>query len=119
MNYILPDRFDIYSGDDSLTLPILALDGKGVISVASHLMGNSLKEMVNAFSSGNTTLATEIHLKLLPLFKALFITTNPVPIKAALNMSGWQVGRPRLPLVEASAEEKEKIYQVLGNLKLV
>jgi len=115
---ILPDRFDIYSGDDSLTLPILALGGKGVISVASHLVGNSLKEMVNAFSSGNNTLATEIHLKLLPLFKALFITTNPVPVKAALNMSGWQVGRPRPPLVEATAEEKEKIYKVLGNLKL-
>ena len=116
---ILPDRFALYSGYDSLTLPVLALGGKGVISVASHLVGNSLKEMVNAFISGNTTLAKQIHLKLLPLFKALFITTNPVPIKAALNMSGWQVGIPRLPLVEATAEEKEKIQQVLGNLKLV
>jgi 4-hydroxy-tetrahydrodipicolinate synthase len=116
---ILPTDFDIYSGDDSLTLPVLALGGKGVVSVVSHLVGAPLKEMVNAFISGNIALAKEIHLKLFPLFKGMFVTTNPVPIKAALNMTGWEVGIPRLPLVEATAEEKDAIRQVLESRNLV
>lgn len=115
----LPDNFAIYSGDDSLTLPVLALGGKGVISVVSHLVGERLQEMINAFTSGNTTLATEIHLKLFPLFKGMFITTNPVPVKTALNLQGWQVGAPRPPLVEATATEKESIKNMLESMKLI
>ena len=116
---LLPDHFAIYSGDDSLTLPILALGGKGVISVISHLAGRRIQDMINAFTSGNTTLATEIHLELFPLFKGMFITTNPVPVKAALNLLGWQVGTPRLPLVEATAAEKETIKNLLESMKLI
>jgi 4-hydroxy-tetrahydrodipicolinate synthase len=115
---LLPDRFAIYCGDDSLTLPMLALGGKGVISVASHLVGDRLQELVNAFTSGNTTLANEIHLELFPLFKGLFITTNPVPVKTALNFKGWQVGATRLPLVEATSVEKASIKELLENLNL-
>jgi len=115
---LLPDRFAIYCGDDSLTLPMLALGGKGVISVASHLVGDRLQELVNAFTSGNTTLANEIHLELFPLFKGLFITTNPVPVKTALNLKGWQVGSTRLPLMEATPIEKESIKELLENLNL-
>lgn len=116
---LLSDNFAIYSGDDSLTLPILALGGRGVVSVVSHLAGDRIQEMVNAFTSGNTTLATEIHLELFPLFKGMFITTNPVPVKTALNLLGWQVGLPRLPMVEATASERESIKKVLENLKLL
>ncbi len=116
---LLPDRFEIYSGDDSLTLPILSIGGKGIVSVVSHLVGIRMKEMVNAFISGNITLATEIHLELFPLFKGIFVTTNPVPVKAALNMRGWQVGVPRLPLVEATPAEKESIQRIMESLKLV
>jgi len=116
---LLPDHFVIYSGDDSLTLPILALGGKGVISVISHLAGRRIQDMINAFTSGNTTLATEIHLELFPLFKRMFITTNPVPVKAALNLLGWQVGVPRLPLMEATAAEKETIKNLLESMKLI
>ncbi|MDK2889116.1 MAG: 4-hydroxy-tetrahydrodipicolinate synthase [Thermoanaerobacter sp.] len=116
---LLPDHFAIYSGDDSLTLPILALGGKGVISVVSHLAGRRIQDMINAFTSGNTTLAAEIHLELFPLFKGMFITTNPVPVKAALNLLGWQVGAPRLPLVEATPAEKESIKNLLESMKLV
>lgn len=116
---LLPDRFEIYCGDDSLTLPILSIGGKGVVSVVSHLVGVRMKEMVNAFISGNITLATEIHLELFPLFKGIFVTTNPVPVKAALNIRGWQVGVPRLPLVEATPAEKESIQRVMESLKLV
>ncbi|MCL6634155.1 MAG: 4-hydroxy-tetrahydrodipicolinate synthase [Peptococcaceae bacterium] len=116
---LLPDHFAIYSGDDSLTLPILALGGKGVVSVVSHLAGRRIQEMINAFTSGNTTLATDIHLGLFPLFKGMFITTNPVPVKAALNLLGWDVGGPRLPLVEATAAEKETIKSLLEGAKLI
>ncbi|HAG11686.1 MAG TPA: 4-hydroxy-tetrahydrodipicolinate synthase [Desulfotomaculum sp.] len=114
----LPDHFAIYSGDDSLTLPMLSLGSKGVISVASHIVGPRLKEMINAFLAGNVTLANQIHLELYPVFSGLFITSNPVPVKAALNMLGWQVGPPRLPLVEATPQEKDSIKKMLGQVKM-
>jgi len=116
---ILPEHFAVYSGDDSLTLPILALGGKGVISVASHLVGLRIKEMINAYTSGNTTLATKIHLELMPVFKGMFITTNPAPVKAALNLIGLQVGGLRLPMVETTTAEKESIKALLENMKLL
>jgi 4-hydroxy-tetrahydrodipicolinate synthase len=119
LKILLPAGFTLYSGDDSFTLPMLSLGAKGVISVASHLVGLRLKEMVAAVAAGNINRATQIHLELFPLFKSLFITTNPIPIKAALNLTGWNVGAPRLPLVEASQEEKEKIKGVLTALRII
>lgn len=116
---ILPDDFVIYSGDDSLTLPMMSLGAKGIVSVAAHVVGPQIKEMINAFTSGNITLATQIHLQLYPAFKGLFITTNPVPVKAALNLLGWKVGGPRLPLVEATSAEKETIKGMLAGLNLL
>lgn len=113
------DEFAIYSGDDSLTLPVLALGGKGVISVASHVVGSQIQEMINAYTLGNVTLAAKIHKELFPLFKGFFVTTNPVPVKAALNLLGWQVGTVRLPLVEVTSEEREKIKGLLEGLKLI
>jgi 4-hydroxy-tetrahydrodipicolinate synthase len=107
------DDFLIYSGDDSLTLPILSVGGTGVVSVASHLVGRDIQEMVRAYERGDVRKALALHLRLLPLFKVLFITSNPVPLKAALNMSGFAVGIPRLPLVEATPKEKEQIQAVL------
>lgn len=114
-----PQTFDIYSGDDSLTLPILSVGGRGIVSVASHLVGPDIQEMVHAHERGDARKALQIHLRLFPLFKVLFITTNPVPVKAALNLSGFRVGKPRLPLVEATAKEKEQIQTVLKELALV
>ncbi len=115
----LPDHFAIYSGDDSLTLPMMSLGAKGVVSVAAHVVGPQIKQMVNAFTTGNTTLAAQLHVQLLPIFKGLFITTNPVPVKAAMNLLGWQAGAPRLPLVEATAAEKEAVKGTLKELNLV
>ena len=115
----LPESFEIYSGDDSMTLPMLALGAKGVVSVASHLAGTRIKEMINAFMSSNTTLAMRIHLELMPLFKGLFITTSPAPVKAAMNMTGWQVGGLRLPMVDVTDQEREFISSLLHNMKLV
>ena len=116
---LLPDHFAIYSGDDSLTLPILSLGGTGVVSVASHIIGQRIQEMVNAFSLGNITMAAKIHCSIFPVFKGMFITTNPVPVKNSLNMLGWQVGGPRLPLVDATAEEKDAIKKMLSDANLL
>jgi 4-hydroxy-tetrahydrodipicolinate synthase len=110
--------FRIYSGDDSLTLPILSVGGSGVVSVAAHLVGREISEMVKTYERGDVGKALSIHIRLFPLFKVLFLTTNPVPLKAALNLSGVNVGKPRLPLVEATAKEKEQIQSVLKELAL-
>ncbi len=116
---LTPKDFEIYAGDDSLTLPLLAIGAKGVVSVASHLVGNQLQQMIQAYNAGQVTVASDIHLRLLPLFKALFITTNPIPIKQALKLQGWEVGSTRPPLSEADAEVSEKLEAVLKNLHLI
>ncbi len=116
---LTPPEFAIYSGDDSFTLAILALGGAGVVSVASHLVGKELQQMIQAFEAGKTREATEIHLKLFPLFKVLFCTANPIPLKAALKLQGWEVGSPRSPLVELPSELKQKLEEVLIELSLL
>lgn len=116
---LTPPEFKIYSGDDSLTLPLLAVGGQGVVSVASHLVGDQLQQMIQAFEKGQTTTATQIHIQLLHLFKALFVTTNPIPVKAALNLQGWKVGSTRLPLTDASSEVTQLLKTVLDELNLL
>ncbi len=114
-----PKDFAIYSGDDNLTYPIMERGGIGVISVASHLMGKEIKKMVTLFLEGRKAEAKAIHDRLMPLFDAIFVTTNPIPIKAALEMVGMPVGGLRLPLIEANPKEKEAIRKVLKELGLV
>lgn len=114
-----PEGFLVYSGDDSLTLPLLAVGGVGVVSVASHLVGRDLRRMCEAFFAGQVQEAAKLHHRMLPLFKALFCTTNPVPVKAALNMMGANVGGVRLPLVEANDREKEIIRKALRDYGLL
>jgi 4-hydroxy-tetrahydrodipicolinate synthase len=112
-----PD-FLIYSGDDALTLPFLSIGAHGVISVAAHLVGPQMQQMVKAFLTGDIQQAQVFHQKLLPLFRALFLTTNPIPVKCALELRGWSVGQPRLPLVQASDTLQEQINNVLTTLSL-
>ncbi len=114
-----PDDFGIYSGDDSLTLPMLAVGAQGVISVASHLVGDRLQQMIRAFEQGQSQAATQIHLDLFPLFKALFHVTNPIPVKAALAMQGWSVGGTRLPLADKSENLTQILHSVLSELELL
>jgi 4-hydroxy-tetrahydrodipicolinate synthase len=114
-----PGDFLVYSGDDSMTLPILSVGGYGVISVASHLAGKMIQEMVTSFVTGKVKTARELHLKLFPLYKVLFITTNPVPVKAAVEFIGIKAGAPRLPLVRATEQEVNAIKQVMGELGLL
>lgn len=114
-----PADFFIYSGDDSLTLPTLAVGGCGVVSVASHLVGESIQCMIQAYELGQVKLATDLHIQLLPLFKALFVTTNPVPVKAALTLRGWDVGSVRLPLCAADDSVKAFLADVLQQVSKI
>jgi 4-hydroxy-tetrahydrodipicolinate synthase len=104
-----PEHFLIYSGDDSLTLPYLSVGAVGIVSVASHLVGREIADMIAHFHAGRVEEARRTHLRLFPLFRALFVAPNPVPLKAALEMAGFPVGKPRLPLVEATEKEREQI----------
>lgn len=115
----LKNDFLIYSGDDALLLPMMALGAYGVVSVVSHLVGKQIKEMMEAFISGDHNKALELHLKLSPLFKTMFITTNPIPIKTALALQGHQVGGFRLPLCKATDEEVNIIKNVLHKYDLL
>jgi len=112
------DDFLIWSGNDSDTLPILALGGYGVISIASHLVGNQIREMIDSFVSGKVGEAASIHRRLLPLVNALFIVSNPIPVKYALNHIGFNVGKPRLPLTEPDEEAATIIKDTLKNYKI-
>jgi 4-hydroxy-tetrahydrodipicolinate synthase len=111
------DRLAIYSGDDALTLPMLAVGAVGVVSVASHVAGPQIRELIQAFLAGDHSLALARHEALLPVFQALFCTSNPIPVKAALELSGWPVGAPRLPLVAADSTVRERLSSILAALR--
>ncbi len=113
-----PKGFYVYSGDDSLTLPFLSVGAHGIVSVASHVIGQQMKEMIHLFLNGETQLATAIHLKLHPIFKGLFEcphrVPNPAPVKHALNIHGFSVGGVRLPLLEVTESEGEYIKSLFS-----
>lgn len=108
-----PEDFVIYSGDDSLTLPMLALGAHGVISVASHLYGKEILSMIKNFKTGNVVVAKNMHNKLYPCFRKLFMAPNPVPVKAALAKTGLIQDYVRRPLVELNDFEKAELAAVL------
>ena len=115
----LPNNFTVLSGDDNMTLPLMALGGKGVISVASNIIPKEMHELTQHALNGNFEEARKMHYELLPLFKGIFIETNPIPIKAALAMKGMIKESYRLPMCEMKAENKEKLRQILKNLKII
>jgi 4-hydroxy-tetrahydrodipicolinate synthase len=112
------DGFLVWSGNDNDTFSIIALGGYGIISVASHLVGNQIKEMIDSFISGKVTEAANIHRRLLPLINALFIVSNPIPLKYALNHVGFNVGKLRLPLTEPDEKSAAFIKDTLKNYKI-
>ena len=116
---LTPAEFAIYSGDDSLTLPLMAVGAKGVVSVASHLVGNQLQTMMQSFAAGNVQEALRIHIQLFPLFKALFLTSNPIPLKVALRLLGLDTGIVRSPLVSGDAELEAKLKIVLQQIGIL
>lgn len=110
------EDFMIYSGDDSLTLPMMSLGADGVISVASHIFGNEIKVMIHNFKTGNFNIAKNMQLKLYPAFKKLFMAPNPVPVKAALEKNGLIKSYVRRPLVELTEEQKTELFMVLDSI---
>lgn len=107
------DDFMVYSGDDSLTLPSLAIGSAGVVSVASHIIGNEMQEMIRLFESGKRKAAAKLHRQLVPIMNGLFMTPSPTAVKEALKMKGIDVGHTRLPLVPLTEEEKEQLKQLI------
>ena len=110
--------FKVWSGNDGDTLPLMSIGGYGIISVASHLVGIQIKEMINKYLAGKVDEAAAIHLNLVPLVKALFVVSNPVPVKYALNQIGFHVGKPRLPLVEPDAKSAALIKDTLKSYRI-
>ncbi len=115
----VPEDFKIYSGDDSMTLPMLSLGSYGVISVASHLVGKEIKEMIKLFINGNTNEASKKHLEIFKLFRAMFINSNPIPLKYAMKIKGWDIGEFRPPLYDLKDGEKEYINKILNEYNLL
>jgi len=110
------DDFALYSGDDGLTLPVLAIGGTGIISVASHVIGNEMQEMVKLYESGNPKEAAKIHQRIVPVMKSLFAAPSPTPVKTALQLKGLDVGSVRLPLVPLTEEERQTLVSTLNTL---
>ena len=114
-----PDGFEVLSGDDGMTLPMMGVGATGVISVASHVAGPQMREMVEAHAAGEHTRALSLHLRLLPLFNALFMTSNPMMVKDALAQCGFPVGTCRLPLVPPTDVQSADLGRVLEHLGLI
>ena len=115
---LVGEDLNIYSGNDDQILPILAVGGIGVISVLSNIEPEYTHKMVQDFFDKNIEKAVDSQIKAIPLIKALFCEVNPIPVKAALNMIGYNVGTPRLPLIEMSEQGKKILKQELENFKL-
>jgi 4-hydroxy-tetrahydrodipicolinate synthase len=115
----IPDGFDVYQGDDWATFASVCLGAAGTVSVASHLAGDRIAEMIESIESGDVASARKIHLDLLPLFDALFVTSNPIPVKAALGLAGFPVGDPRLPLIPANDDEIATVRKAMEGAGLL
>ena len=115
----LPEDFKIFSGDDSMNFSIYCLGGVGSVSVASHIAGKEISEMFTALNEKNIEKAREIHYSLIDLFKVLFCAPSPAPVKAALSMKGFDAGGVRLPLMDLTEEDYNKVRSVLKRLHTV
>ena len=113
------DGLAIVSGDDSLTLPLMSIGAKGVISVLSNLIPDRVKAMVDAAAAGDFATARDHHLNLFALFKGMFIETNPIPIKTAMAVCGHDTGQMRLPMCEIAADHREQLCDLLRRYGLV
>jgi 4-hydroxy-tetrahydrodipicolinate synthase len=114
-----PADFEVYSGDDWATFGYLCLGAVGVVSVAAHVVGDRIHHLTDLVLSGDIPAARKVHEELSPLFNALFITTNPIPVKTALEILGLPAGPPRLPLVPATKDERGRIEKALSDARLL
>ncbi len=113
-----PDGFRVWSGNDNDTFGLLAMGGYGVISVASHLVGNQIRNMMDLLLEGQLAESSREHLRMWPIFKGLFILSNPIPVKYCLNYEGFDVGKPRLPLIEPDDESARQLQDLLKSYKI-
>ena len=111
--YLCKDEITLYTGEDSNILPILSLGGKGVISVMANIIPNEVHDMVIYYLNGNYEAALSLQLKYVPLIKALFSDVNPIPVKAAMNALGYNVGNCRMPLCEMTDAKKVELINTL------
>lgn len=112
------DDFVLYSGEDGLVVPLLSMGGKGVISVASHIVPETMHDMVDAYLNGDVSRAAKMQADIVPLVKALFSDVNPIPVKEALNLLGWNIGQCRMPLCEMSDAGRENLAATLKQYDL-
>jgi len=113
--YLCEDKLDIFSGNDDQVVPILSLGGKGVISVTANIIPKEMHDMVASYLEGNVEKSRELQLKIIPLFKALFCEVNPIPVKTAMNLLGYNVGKLRLPLTSMTGQNLEYLKKSLVN----
>jgi 4-hydroxy-tetrahydrodipicolinate synthase len=119
MSYIIantPEDFLLYSGDDGITVPVLSIGGVGIVSVASHIIGNEMQDMIQAFLKGENHTAAKMHQKLLPIMQGLFAAPSPAPVKTALQLKGLDVGSVRLPLVSLTEQERKTLTDLINTL---
>lgn len=114
---VTPADFKVYSGDDAMTLPLIAVGGEGIVSVAGHVVGNQIQAMIQAFLAGDIKKAQEINLSILPVFKAMFIVTNPIPVKTSVGLLGLPAGPLRLPLTAADDAVVARLKAVLATIQ--
>jgi 4-hydroxy-tetrahydrodipicolinate synthase len=117
--YLCGDKLDIYSGEDGNVVPLLALGGKGVISVMANIIPKDTHNLAQSFLDGDIATSRELQIKTVPIEKALFCETNPIPIKAAMNMMGFDVGPCRLPLVDMSDNGMDQLRKALIEYGLI
>lgn len=119
MTYIIantPEDFLLYSGDDGIAVPVLSIGGVGIVSVASHIIGNEMQEMIQAFLKGDYQTSAKLHQQLLPVMQGLFAAPSPAPVKTALQLKGLNVGSVRLPLVPLTEQERKTLTDLINTL---
>lgn len=116
---LIPDDFNIYSGNDDQIVPVISLGGMGVISVLANILPKETQQCAELFLNGNVEESRKLQLKYLPLIRMLFVETNPIPVKTAMNLMGFNVGGLRLPLVNMGQENKEKLKKLLEEYGLL
>jgi 4-hydroxy-tetrahydrodipicolinate synthase len=114
-----PEGFAVYSGDDEATLPIMSLGGHGVISTIGNLIPTEMKQLVDYLAAGEQKLAMELHARLQPLMRELFVTANPIMLKEAMKLAGFDCGGVRLPLIDATKEQSEELAQVMRAIGVI
>ncbi len=117
--YLCGDQINLYSGEDGMVLPMMSFGGKGVISVIANVVPALTHQMVESYLQGDAAAATRIQIELIPMIKAMFCDVNPIPVKAALNLMGFEVGSCRMPLCDPSASNLESIKKTLAAYGLI